>query len=191
MKLSYLTHSCSVVHQNLAGYLSLYSDVRNPFRDLIPLVSNSPVISHSLAAMGALHYVISANGDTSPMPWSGETLFTNNKPSSPEEAGPAELNSLSRRSSPRIYEQFLGFKQRALQQLSRDISDPVLRNDNKTLTAIMILALMDAIESGHGAWKYHLEGAKQLLQSREHDKPSKTQTILNWLDDFAADGCLV
>jgi hypothetical protein len=141
--------------------------------------------------MGALHYVISANGDTSPMPWSGETSLTNNKPSPPEEVGPAELNSLSQRSSPRIYEQFLGFKQRALQQLSRDISDPVLRNDNKTLTAIMILALMDAIESGHGAWKYHLEGAKKLLQSREHDKPSKTQTILNWLDDFAADGCLV
>lgn len=141
--------------------------------------------------MGALHYVILANGDSSPMPWSGETLSINDNPSPPEEAGPAELSSLSRRSSPKIYEQFLGFKQRALHQLSRDISDPVLRNDNKTLAAIMILALMDAIESGHGAWKYHLEGAKKLLQSREHDKPSKTQTILDWLDDFAADGCLV
>ncbi|KAL4794591.1 fungal-specific transcription factor domain-containing protein [Aspergillus venezuelensis] len=177
--------------QNLAGYLTLYSDVKNPFRDLIPLVGDSPVIAQSLAAMGALHYVILANGEFSPMPWPVEKPPTSGMPSPPDETGPAELSSLSRRSYSQVYEQFLGIKQRALQQLSQDISDPVLRNDNKTLAAIMVLALMDAIESGRGAWKYHLEGAKKLLQSREHDKSGQTQTMMNWLDDFATDGCLV
>ncbi|KAL4921906.1 fungal-specific transcription factor domain-containing protein [Aspergillus aurantiobrunneus] len=178
-------------NQNLAGYLTLYSDVKNPFRDLIPLVDDSPVICHSLAAMGALHYVILANGESSSMPWSVEKLSTSGTPSPPEETGPAELSSLSRRSFGVVYEHFLGLKQRALHQLSRDISDPILRNDNKTLAAIMVLALMDAIESGHGAWKYHLEGAKKLLQNREHDKTGQEQTMINWLDDFATDGCLV
>ncbi|KAL4931181.1 Zn(II)2Cys6 transcription factor [Aspergillus undulatus] len=178
-------------NQNLAGYLSLYSDVKNPFRDLIPLVGNSPVIAHSLAAMGALHYVILANGEFSPTPWPGESLSTTDMPSRPEDTGPAELSSLSLRSFTRLYEQFLGLKQRALHQLSQDISDPVLRNDNKTLAAIMVLALMDAIESGHGAWKYHLEGAKRLLQNREHDKSNQSQNMINWLDDFTTDGFLV
>ncbi|KAL5340099.1 fungal-specific transcription factor domain-containing protein [Aspergillus crustosus] len=178
-------------NQNLAGYLTLYSDVRNPFQDLIPLVGNSPVIAHSLAAMGALHYMILANGEFSPMPWPVERFSTSDVPSPPESAGPADLGSLSRRSCPTVYEHFLGLKQRALHQLSQDISDPALQSDNRTLAAIMVLALMDAIESGHGAWKFHLEGAKRLLQAREHEKPNHAQTMMDWLDDFATDGCLV
>ncbi|KAL4775340.1 fungal-specific transcription factor domain-containing protein [Aspergillus nidulans var. acristatus] len=178
-------------NQNLAEYLTLYSNVKNPFRDLIPLVGDSPVLAHSLAAMGALHYVILANGEFDPMPWPVGNSSSSGMVSPPKDGGPVELSTLSRRSFTRVYEQFLGFKQRALHQLSRDISDPILRNDNKTLAAIMVLALMDAVESGRGAWKYHLEGAKKLLQSREHDKPGQAQTMMNWLDDFATDGCLV
>ncbi|KAL2834954.1 fungal-specific transcription factor domain-containing protein [Aspergillus cavernicola] len=178
-------------NQNLAGYLTLYSDVRNPFRDLTPLVGDSPVIAHSLAAMGALHYVIVANGEFSPMPWPAERLSTSGIPSPPDEAGLIELSSLSQRSFPRVYEHFLGLKQRALHQLSQDICDPNLRDDNRTLAAIMVLALMDAIESGHGAWKYHLEGAKKLLENREHSRVRQKETMINWLDNFATDGCLV
>ncbi|KAL5000263.1 fungal-specific transcription factor domain-containing protein [Aspergillus recurvatus] len=178
-------------NQNLAEYLTLYSNVKNPFRDLIPLVGDSPVIAHSLAAMGALHYVILANGEFDPMPWPVERSSSSGIPFPPKEGGPVELSTLARRSFTRVYEQFLGLKQRALHQLSRDISDPILRNDNKTLAAIMVLALMDAVESGRGAWKYHLEGAKKLLQSREHAKPGQAQTMMDWLDDFATDGCLV
>ncbi|KAL2863647.1 Zn(II)2Cys6 transcription factor [Aspergillus lucknowensis] len=178
-------------NQNLAEYLSLYSIVKNPFRDLISLVGDSPVIAHSLAAMGALHYVILANGEFSPTPWPAETVSSSSMSSLPETAGPTELGSLPRRSFSQVYEHFLGIKQRALHQLSQDINNPFLRNDNRTLAAIMVLALMDAIESGHGAWKYHLEGAKRLLRSREHDKTGQRQSTIDWLDDFATDGCLV
>lgn len=124
------------------------------------------------------------------MPWPGERLSANGL-SLPEEAGPAELSTLSQSSFAGVYEQFLGLKQRALFQLSRDISDPISRNDNKTLAAIMLLALMDAIESGRGAWKYHIEGAKKLLQSREIGNTSQTRSMMDWLDDFATDGCLM
>ncbi|KAL3455302.1 fungal-specific transcription factor domain-containing protein [Aspergillus heterothallicus] len=182
-------------NQNLAGVLALYSKVKNPFRDLISLVGDSPVIAHSLAAMGALHYVIVANGEFSPMPWPAEMSPAVGTPPPPEGVAPTELSSLSRRSFTKAYEHFLAMKQRALNQLSQDISDPSLRNDNRTLAAIMVLALMDAIESGHGAWKFHIEGAKKLLQSRERDRSSQshpqTQTMMTWLDDFATDGCLV
>ncbi|KAL4810033.1 fungal-specific transcription factor domain-containing protein [Aspergillus unguis] len=178
-------------NQHLTGCLTLYSNVKNPFRDLIPLVSESPAIAHSLAAMGALHYVILANGDSSPVPWPGERLTASGIVSPPEDTGPVELSALSRRSVSTAYELFLGLKHRALHQLSRDISDPVSRSSNKTLAAIMLFALMDAIESGRGSWKHHLEGAKKLLQSREHDSIGQTHNMMNWLDELATDGCLI
>ncbi|PYI10255.1 C6 finger domain protein Acr-2 [Aspergillus sclerotiicarbonarius CBS 121057] len=183
-----------IVHfnQNLANYLALYSDARNPFRDLIPLVGDSPLLSHVLAATGALHSAILASGDFSLAPWLSEGSSPTGPSMSPEQVEKAVISSMSRRPASKVYEHFLGLKQRALQQLSSDIRDPVLRNDNRTLAAIMVLALMDAIESGDGAWKYHLEGAKKLLKGRQELGTSNpAQHIIKWLEDFAVDGFLI
>lgn len=146
-----------------------------------------------LSALGALHYAILANEDFSPGPWSVETAAAGTLLSS-EDVEKAVIGSLSRRPASKVYEHFLGFKQRALQRLSQDIQDPVMRHDNRTLAAIMLLALMDAIESGDGAWKYHLEGAKKLLKGRQegdHPDGPATQGLFSWLDDFAIDGILM
>ncbi|PWY90153.1 C6 finger domain protein Acr-2 [Aspergillus heteromorphus CBS 117.55] len=181
-----------IVHfnQNLANYLTLYSEARNPFRDLIPLVGDSPLLSHVLAATGALHYAILANGDFSLAPWISDGPSATDPVLSPEEVERAVIGSMSQRPPSKVYEHFLGLKQRALQQLSQDIQDPVLRNDNRTLAAIMVLALMDAIESGDGAWKYHLEGAKKLLKGRQ-EQGTPRHSVVKWLEDFAVDGILL
>ncbi|PLB53117.1 putative C6 finger domain protein Acr-2 [Aspergillus steynii IBT 23096] len=179
-------------NQNLVGYLALYSHVNNPFRQLTPLVGESPVLAYALAATGALHYAILANCDFSPTPWSngGTTLAETHL--SPQDIEKAVVSSMCRRPTSKTYEHFLGFKQRTLNQLSRDLHDPSKRTDNRTLATIMILALMDAIESGDGAWKYHLEGAKQLLLSRGHENnPLAKPSITDSLDTFAIDGCLL
>ncbi|PWY80318.1 C6 finger domain protein Acr-2 [Aspergillus sclerotioniger CBS 115572] len=183
-----------IVHfnQNLANYLTLYSDARNPFRDLIPLVADSPLLSHVLAATGALHSAILASGDFSLAPWLSEGSSPAGPSMSSEQVEKAVISSMSRRPTSKAYEHFLGLKQRALQQLSSDIQDLVLRNDNRTLAAIMVLALMDAIESGDGAWKYHLEGAKKLLKGRQELSTfNPAQHIIKWLEDFAVDGFLI
>ncbi|GAQ04218.1 hypothetical protein ALT_1539 [Aspergillus lentulus] len=178
-------------NQHLVSYLALYSDVRNPYRDLTFLVGDSPVLAHALAATGALHHAILTNLEFS-LPWSSDTAGDGGTALSPEEVERAVISSMARRPSSKDYEHFLGFKQRALRQLSLDICDPIMRNDNRTLAAIMVLALMDAIESGDGAWKYHLEGAKKLLKSRQQsESPTHAQGMMNWLDTFALDGCLL
>ncbi|OJK05037.1 hypothetical protein ASPACDRAFT_110164 [Aspergillus aculeatus ATCC 16872] len=184
-----------IIHFNqyLANYLTLYSNGQNPFRDLTPLVGDSSLLAHVLSALGALHYAILANEDFSPGPWSVENAAAGTLLSS-EDVEKAVIGSLSRRPASKVYEHFLGFKQRALQRLSQDIQDPVMRHDNRTLAAIMLLALMDAIESGDGAWKYHLEGAKKLLKGRQegiHPDGPATQRLFSWLDDFAIDGILI
>lgn len=166
--------------------------MNNPFNQLTPLVGESPVLASALAAMGALHYAILANYDFSPTPWSnGGTALTETR-LSPEDVEKAVVSSMCRRPASKTYEHFLGFKQRTLHQLSQDLYDPSKRTDNRTLATIMMLALMDALESGDGAWKYHLEGAKQLLSSRglENNTLAK-KSITNSLDTFAIDGCLL
>ncbi|RAL06679.1 Zn(II)2Cys6 transcription factor [Aspergillus homomorphus CBS 101889] len=184
-----------IVHFNeyATGCLTLYPHGQNPYRDLIPLVGGSSLLAHVLSATGALHYAILANEDFSPGPWNAEGAATGALLST-EDLEEAVVGSLSRRPASRVYEHFLGFKQRALQQLSQDIQDPVMRHDNRTLAATMLFALMDAIESGDGAWKYHLEGAKRLLNGREQghdDNRAKPQGLVSWLDDFAMDGILM
>ncbi|KAI9928919.1 hypothetical protein ASPWEDRAFT_372411 [Aspergillus wentii DTO 134E9] len=178
-------------NQYLINDLVLYPNMGNPYRELLALVGDSPVLAHALSATGALHYSLMANEDFSPMPWSNDAT-PNGKQLSPQEVENLAINSMRRRPISKVYEHFLGFKQRALHQVSQDISDPVMRNDNRTLAAIMLLSLMDAIESGDGAWKYHLEGAKKLIKSRQNDSDrSQARGIIDWLDTFAVDGCLI
>jgi len=186
-----LTRS-SIVNKKTAGDLVLYSNIQNPYRDLISLVGESPLLANALSATGALHYALLADGDFSPMPWSTGEPTTNGTLLTPKEVEREVTSSMSRRPSSKVYEHFLGLKQRTLRQLSQDIRDPVKRNDDKTAAAIMVLALMDAIESGDEAWKYHLEGAKNLLNSRQHGfDASRSQEILGWLDTLTVDGCLI
>lgn len=167
--------------------------MQNPFRELTPLIGGSPGLTYALAATGALHYTILSHDDVSLMPWSADGTNLTGPLLSVQEVEEAAMNSMARRPSSKAYEQFLGLKQRALQQLSRDIQDPTLRNDTRTLVTIMVLALMDAIESGGGAWKYHLEGAKRLLQTRgeQDNNRGQTQGIIEWLDTSAIDGFLM
>ncbi|KAL5365442.1 fungal-specific transcription factor domain-containing protein [Aspergillus floccosus] len=179
-------------NENLVGYLTLYSSVQNPFRDLTLLVGDSPVLAHALAATGALHYAILANSDFSPMPWSSDGTALTSAPLSPQDLEQAVISTISQRPASKVYEHFLTFKHRALHQLARDVGDSVMRNDTRTLAAIMVLALMDAIESGDGAWKYHMEGAKKILNVRQRgSNPAQANGMMEWLDTFAVDGCLL
>lgn len=174
------------------GCLAFYSNVRNPYRDLTVLVGDSPVLAHALAATGALHYALLASCDFSPTPWLSDGASVTGALPSPQDVEKAVISSMSRRPASKFYEQFLKLKQRTLRQLSLDLQDPLKQNDTKTLAVIMVLALMDAIESGDGAWKYHLEGAKKLLVSRQSKSPSSpTQRMIDWLDAFVFDSCLM
>jgi hypothetical protein len=156
------------------------------------LVGDSPVLAHALATTGALHYALLASCDFSPTPWLSDGASVTGTLPSPQEVETAVIRSMSRGPASKIYEHFLGLKQRTLRQLSQDLRDPIKRTDNRTLAVIVVLALIDAIESGDGAWKYHLEGAKKLLMSRKNKRPSSpTEGIIDWLDAFVVDGCLV
>lgn len=173
----------------MANDFVVYSQSKNPWRDIISLVGDSPLLAHGLCAMGALHYSLMSDSDSSPMPWSSNNLLTSGSPLSPEDIETIVSPAGNRRPSSRAFQHFLEFKQRTLHQLSKDLSNPVMQKDDRTLAAIVVLALVDIFESGSGAWSYHIEGAKKLLRDRPENNFG--QGILDGLETFAIDGCLM
>lgn len=170
------------------GDFALYSQVKNPYRDIISLVGSSPVLAYGLSAMGALHYSLLSDSDSSMMPWSSNSATVNSL-LSPEEIEDVITPAASRRPASKAFEDFLEFKQRALNQLATDLNSPKMQKDDRTLAGIVVLGLLDLIESGSGAWSYHVEGAKNLLKSRP--KSGSGQGLIEGLDTFAIDGCLM
>lgn len=174
-------------NQTTVNDLVLYANTQNPYRGLISLVGESPLLANALAATGAVHYALLANSDFSPMPWSaGADPTAIGVSLDPQEVEKEVTRSMSHRPKSKVYEHFLGLKQRTLRQLSLDLQDPIKRNDDKTAAAIMVLALMDAIESGEEAWKFHIEGAKKLLSNRppEASGSGTSKEIAVWLDSL-------
>lgn len=168
---------------------TVYDQIQNPWRDILSLVGSSPAIAHGIAAMGALHYSLRSQSDASLMPWSSLDINSPTSHLSAEEIESIVTPAGARRPSSKAYQHFLEFKQRTLAQLSRDLSNPAMQKDDRTLAVIVVLALVDLFESGSGAWCYHIEGAKKLLKSRPEDQLSTG--ILQGLETFAIDGCLM
>lgn len=168
---------------------ALYSQYKNPFRDLTALVNHSTILTHSISALGALHYSLLSESDSSLLPWSSGNLAMTDSNLSVQEIEDIVAPASSRKPSSQAYRHFLEFKQHALNQLSMDLQDPKMQKDGRTLAAIILLAFLDIIESGSGAWSYHIEGAKKLLKDRPEN--GLGQGILDDLDTFALDGCLM
>lgn len=168
---------------------TVYDQIKNPWRDILSLVGSSPVVAHGLSAMGALHYSLISNSDSSLMPWSSYRPISSTDHLSAEDIENILTPAGDRRPSSKAYQHFLEFKQRTLAQLSKDLVNPVMQKDDRTLAAIVVLALLDLFESGSGAWSYHIEGAKKLLRSRPENQIG--QGILQGLETFAIDGCLM
>lgn len=167
----------------------VYPQLKNPYRDMLALVGHSPLMANVLSAMGALHYSLISNSDSSMMPWSSQNPLSANSLLSSEDIENMIIPTSSRQITSKAYHHFLEYKQRTLKQLSKDLSNPAKQNADITLAAVVILALLDLFESGSGAWSYHIEGAKKIMRSRPESQFG--QGILQGLETVAIDGCLI
>ncbi|KAJ5267004.1 Protein of unknown function DUF3468 [Penicillium angulare] len=176
-------------HEYMTNDFLIYPQLKNPWRDIISLVGHSPLLGNALLAMGALHFSLISNSDSSIMPWSSQNPLTTNTPLAQQDIENMIVSTSSQQLTSKSYRHYLEFKQRTLNQLSKDLLNPVMAKDDITLAAIVVLALLDLFESGSGAWSYHIEGAKKLLRSR----PENTlgSGILQGLEAVAIDACLI
>ncbi|EED19872.1 C6 finger domain protein Acr-2, putative [Talaromyces stipitatus ATCC 10500] len=159
--------------------LALYDEVRNPYRELIPYINGSPVLADSLAAIGALQFIYKSEDY-------GRSLI--NAAAGDESSLRAGMSLMKPRDR-KVYEHFLRLKQRALHQLSTEVSHSTTRIDDRTVAAMFVLILLDVIESGNTSWMYHLEGAKNILKSRFSDFNRIPTT--DGIYSFVIDSCLI
>ncbi|KAJ5590670.1 hypothetical protein N7450_004642 [Penicillium hetheringtonii] len=176
-------------NQYMAEDFVVYAGSQNAWREIISLVGDSPLLAHALSSMGALHYSLTTTTESSTMPWSKQNLLTPDTQLTPEDIENFISPTGAKRVPSKAFQHFLEFKQRTLSQLSKDLSNPLAQKDDRTLAAIIVLALLDLFESGSGAWSYHIEGAKKLLRDRPEDELG--QGIIRGLESFAVDGCLI
>lgn len=82
------------------------------------------------------------------------------------QASPTPSNwSDSSLSQDALVERYLYFKARCLNLVSASLSQQDQCDEEPTFIAVVLLALLDLIESGSGSWIFHLEGAKRLLEA--------------------------
>ena len=181
----------------------LYDNDNNPYRNLIPLITSCRLLSDAIAASSACHY---AFNDISNQHSLSSPRLSASPRTCPASVAASPLDPTvqlvakdlpeSLATSP-AYDHALRFKHRALHWLSNSLRDPVKRADDRTPAAILVLILLDSLESGGGAWRSHLEGVKSLLKCRGFpsevgQKPngSDTNLIIEGLASFVIDSCV-
>lgn len=137
-----MTESFNTIADNeqICKLFIVYDSDKNPFRSLIPLGLQNPVLLKALVALAARHH---AN--------TGQSFYQAETPSSPRLIK-ADRDALT-------------FKHQAMEALSHSLRDVKLSKQDTTVASIFLLIFLDLLESGSDGWNYHLEGVKNLIAS--------------------------
>ncbi|KAB8227727.1 Zn(II)2Cys6 transcription factor [Aspergillus alliaceus] len=125
-------------NEQICKLFIVYDSEENPFRRLISLALDNPVLLKAALALAARHRANSG------------CPFDN----------PAVEASTDRI---QIHREALVFKHQAIQGLTRALNDPAVSGKDTTVASIFLLIFLDLLESGSDKWNFHLEGAKKLI----------------------------
>ncbi|KIW01108.1 uncharacterized protein PV09_07396 [Verruconis gallopava] len=114
------------------------SPTRNPFRDLLSLAGNFTILQHILVANAALHLANATKNEE--FTWDARKEIC-----------------------PKAYRDALVAKQKALCLLSEALADFNSISSDIILAAIMLFIKFELLDYGANAWKFHTDGARQLL----------------------------
>ena len=128
----------AIDNQQICKLFIVYDSQRNPFRTLISIALNNPMLLDAVLSLATRHR---AN--------MSRPFADNGEPTGSELAS--------------IYHNAIHFKYRAIQRLSRAVSCPTLRMADETVATVFLLIFLDLLESGCDRWNKHIEGAKSLM----------------------------
>lgn len=148
----YLFHFATQLCADMVSY-----DVpgNNPIRDLIPAVSDSPLLFQIILANSAFHIFNISREPVEPSTYQDER-----KP-----CLVAYYRDVSRFGGPlkSSYRDALVAKQQALSLLAQSVASVNESNIDHILVVILLFVNYDLIESGKDKWKVHMEGARKLI----------------------------
>lgn len=127
--------------------MSLDIPERNPFRSLLPLTKNNPLLQNVIVAASAAHM---SNLVCPSLP----PLVQSDVPVSPAD---------SNRVSNKAWQDSLVAKHRALRLMHSALQNIDSSGVDVVLAAVLFFINVELIESGKHGWKAHLEGAANLM----------------------------
>lgn len=145
---SYLHHFAT----KLCAHIVAFDGPNNPMRGLVSLSTSFPSLLQIMIANSALHVFNLSRNPTRPF------LIHNRDDSN-------QLEGLKNHDAPSqlFYQDALAAKQEALQLLAQSITVVNEANFDLVLGAILLFINMDLIESGLDKWRFHLEGARDVI----------------------------
>lgn len=179
-----LMHVSMIVASDVCGDLVLYDIPKhNPFRELIPLTHQYPILLQIIIANSALHLSnacqksLASDMTTSPLRHRTRLLGLRYSGSS----GTQQQES---------YHDALIAKQRALSLLKYALTSIASVDIDVTLAVVLLFIEFELIDSGRDNWRYHINGARTIIKTLCASNIS-TQTAMSPLRSCLISNCLV
>ena len=154
-----LTSFRTIVASHVCRDLVLYDIPKhNPFRELVPLTHQHPVLLEIIIANSALHmtnaYQKSLVFHTTADSFHHRTSLK----CSPGSSSSENLQSES-------YTDALAAKQRALHLLKSALTSIASVDIDVTLAAVLLFIEFELIDSGRNNWRFHINGARTIIET--------------------------
>ncbi|KAG5820843.1 hypothetical protein H9Q74_000411 [Fusarium xylarioides] len=157
----------------------------NPFRQLIPMAHHQPMLLQAIIASSALHM-----SNASQLLPSASSIFTTpaSTENNPELVGSVLIGHTT--SYPEAFHDALRAKQQALCLLNSSVGNLASANVDAILAAVLVLVGFELIDSGRGSWKFHINGARMIIEklmASGSEKGTSFSPLRSWL----VSNCLV
>jgi hypothetical protein len=173
-----------IVASNVCGDFVLYDIPKhNPFRELIPLTHQHPILLQIIVANAALHMSNACQKSlllsTTPSPLRHRAAL----PTPPSSSSSAIQQSES-------YNDALAAKQHALHLLKSALTRITSVDIDVTLAVVLLFIEFELIDSGRDNWRHHINGARTIIETlcRSH---ISAQNVMSPLRSCLISNCLV
>ena len=173
-----------IVASDVCRDLVLYDIPKhNPFRELIPLTHQHPILLQIIIANSALHMSNACQKslvlDTTAFPLRHRTSPLG-----------SPCSSSSPIQQPESHNDALAAKQRALYLLKSALTSKASVDIDVTLAVVLLFIEFELIDSGRDDWRYHIKGARTIIETLCGSNIS-TQTAMSPLRSCLISNCLV
>lgn len=133
----------------------------NPFRELIPMIHQHPLLQHIIVANSALHM---SNACEKPLILH-QSGFNISRQTDMSDLSRSILPSLKQTES---YSSALAAKQKALVLLRSALSNPTSMDVDVILAAVLLFIELELLDSGRDNWRHHINGARTIIEKFCH-----------------------
>lgn len=181
---TYLDYFARVVCKDLVLY---DTPQHNPFRDLVPMAYQKPILFQAITATSALRM---SNACRELSRSSSISASTDSPPQSSTRSQSSRSIGPCLASRPEILHDALSAKQQALLLLKSALETMAPADVDAILASVLLLIGFELIDSGRGGWIFHINGARTIIEKLVASAVA-TETTLSPLRRWLMSNCLV